>query len=262
MFPRAPRYLLVIVLLFLAAAITWGQRRLAALGDASTSQVVGAKEPASATGQEPDSPAVEYTYFVDVEGWYRITPYETAVRSAYDLSGGTTEALALAIPPVLGAWRQASDDQFIGDDPAIVYYLNHPTVALQRTYQDATGQSLTLTIVGNRGEDSFLLFSHTPETCYPGRLWQVVASRRESTLLGERPLYVQYLLTEHSQTGQQLMVLYWYLWDSPQRDPQAGVLSMRVNLFLADGQSQEAVMARAWDFVRQLFPEAAPWERF
>jgi hypothetical protein len=65
------------------------------------------------------------------------------------------------------------EDRYVADDPAVVFYLKNPSVALERTYQDPSGQQLTLTLIGNRGEDSYLLFSHTPETCYPGRLWQV-----------------------------------------------------------------------------------------
>ncbi len=203
-----------------------------------------------------------FTYFVDIEGWYRITPYETVVLSPYDLGADSTQAMAAALPATLGAWQQVGPDGYIGDDPAVVYYLGQPTVALQRTYQAPDGQTVTLALIGNKGEESFLLFSHTPETCYPGRLWQVVEHRRESALLDERPMYAQYLLTEQAQTGERLLTLYWYLWDSPQRDSREGVLSMRVNLFLQPGQSEEEALARAWDFVRVLFPHTLPWERF
>ena len=58
------------------------------------------------------------------------------------------------------------------------------------------------------------------------------------------------------------MVLYWYQWDSPQRDSEDGVLSVRVNLFIPPGQSEEAALARAWDFVSELFPVTIPWDRF
>jgi hypothetical protein len=75
-------------------------------------------------------------------------------------------------------------------------------------------------------------------------------------------MYAQYLLTRHVQTGEQLMVLFWYLWDDPQRDSRDGVLSMRVNVFLLPGQTEEAVLAKAWGFVRLLFPSTVPWERF
>ena len=184
------------------------------------------------------------------------------VQSPYDLTPDSTEALAQTLPAVLGEWKQIGPDDYIGDDPAVVFYLKHPTIALQRKYQDPAGLTLTLAILGNRGQDSFLLFSHTPETCYPGRLWQVVESRLESTSLDECQMHVQYLLTEHAPSGEKLMVLYWYLWDNPQRDSELGVLSMRVNLFVPPGHSEEEILARAWDFVRELFSNTVPWERF
>jgi hypothetical protein len=75
-------------------------------------------------------------------------------------------------------------------------------------------------------------------------------------------MHAQYILTEHADTGQKLMVLFWYLWDDPQRDSKDGVLSIRVNLFVPPGQSEETILARAWDFVRELYPAAIPWDRF
>jgi len=253
MLANSRRYLLIITLLLVGIGLTWGQRWK------SAAQVA----PLAQEGDQATEPQAEtFTYFVDVEGWYRITPYETVVQSPFDLTAESTETMAAALPSTLGEWQQVGPDQYIGDDPAVVYYLGQPTVALQRTYQGPSGQRVTLALVGNKGEDSFLLFSHTPETCYPGQLWQVAENRRESAALDDQPMHAQYLLTEHAQTGEQLMVLFWYLWDNPQRDSQDGVLSIRVNLFLAPDQTEEEALAQAWEFVRVLFPQTIPWERF
>jgi hypothetical protein len=153
-------------------------------------------------------------------------------------------------------------DLFLSDDPGVITYLGHPPVALQRTYQHASGQRLDLVLVGNAGDDSFLLFSHTPVTCYPGRLWQVVEHRRASALLDDRPMVAQYLLTEHAQTHYRQVTLFWYLWDSPNRDPKEGVLSVRLNLFVPPGMPEETALDQAWDFVRALFPVTVPWQRY
>jgi EpsI family protein len=257
------RYLLVIGLLLAGVLLTWGQRWSA---DARLSE--GPVLPTPSSPSEAEA-APQFIYFLDVEGWYRITPYETVVRSPYDFTAETTEGMAAALPAALGEWKQVGEDEYVGDDPDVVFYLKNPTVALQRQYQDGAGQTVTLAIIGNRGEDSFLLFSHTPETCYPGQLWQVVEKRQESTLLSPpppgaegQPMEAQYLLTEHGPSGRQLMVLYWYQWDDPRRDSEEGVLSVRVNLFIAEDQTPEQALERAWDFVRELFPEAIPWDRF
>lgn len=249
------RYLVIIALLCAGVAVSWGQRRVAGDGRAAPDAPVESSPP-------PGTSEPWYTYFLDVEGWYRITPYEAAVRSRYDLTGNSTGAIAAALPGTLGEWQQEGADEYIGDDPAVVAYLNHPTVALQRTYQGPGGQRLVLAIVGNEGEDSFLLFSHTPETCYPGRLWQMLDNGQESTTIGEQPVHARYLRMQHQETGERLLVLFWYLWDNPQRDARDGVLSMRLNLFVAPDEGEETVLARGWDFFRQLFPSALPWERF
>lgn len=260
MFASARRFVLIILLLLGALGLTWGQRWIADTRLSAGPPPVPA-EPMPGAGSSAVSPLM-YTYFADVEGWYRVTAYETVVRSPIDFSADSTKALGSAIPTTLGEWQQIGMDQDITDDEAVVFYLKHPTVGFQRTYQDPSGQSLTLTIIGNKGDDSFLLFSHTPETCYPGQLWQVVESRQESALLDDQPMYAQYLLTQHTQTGQKLMVLFWYLWDDPQRDSQEGVLSVRLNLFIPPDKDEAQVLAHAWDFVRLLFPSTVPWERF
>lgn len=251
------RYLVIIVLLGAGLVLVWAQGGMGTGGGPSGPSLTETGDPEAA-----EEPALEYTYFFDVEGWYRITPYEAAVRSAYDLTGDTTEAMAAGIPATLGGWRRVGADEDISDDPGVVAYLKEPTVALQRTYQDAAGHRLVLAIVGNEGADSFLLFSHTPETCYPGRLWRELDREQQSTLISGLPVHVNYLFMEQMESGERLVVMYWYLWDNAQRDARQGVLSMRLNLFVAPGEGAEAALARGWDFLRLLFPTVVTWERF
>jgi hypothetical protein len=261
MLASARRYFLIITLLLVSAAVVWVQRWTSTPSLPQRPQA-GSHQGDAEEAEQSDELLPPHVYFVDVEGWYRITPNEAVVQSHIDLSGDTSEAVAGAIPPTLGDWEQVGSDRYIADDPGVVYYLKHPTVAFERVFQDPEGQRLTLTIIGNKGEDSFLLFSHTPETCYPGRLWQVVESRLESALLGTQPMHAQYLLTQHAETGHRLMVLFWYLWDDPQRDSQDGVLSMRVSLVLPAGSTEERALKKAWGFVQEMFPSATPWDRF
>jgi hypothetical protein len=265
MLPGSRRYLLVIALLMLGVGLTWGQRITLAARMSSELPTSVEKADAAAGPQSElidAETATQFTYFLDVEGWYRITPYETVVRSPYDLTADSSEQMSEALPVRIGEWEKLGEDSYVGDDPAVIFYLKNPTVALQRTYQDPSGQSLNLGLLANKGDESFLLFSHTPETCYPGRLWQVVESRRESALLDDKPMYAQYLLTEHLDTGEKLMVLYWYAWDNPQRDSRDGVLSVRVNLVYSPDESDEHMLDRAWDFVREMYPATVPWDRF
>jgi hypothetical protein len=264
MLSASRRYLLILGLLLAGVAFAWSQHWFLASKPPPAAKPQATVPAGSATplaGQQ-DAPGLPFTYFVDVEGWYRITPYETVVRSAYNLVADTNTALTANLPRSVGGWVQAGDDVYVNDDPSVVEYLGHPTIALSRTYQDSAGHYLTLSLLGNSGEDSYLLFSHTPETCLPGRLWRIAESRRESIPIDDRSLSVQYLLTEHPGTSQRQIALYWYLWDTPERDSRAGVLSMRVYLFLSPGESEEDILARAGDFLRQLFPSTIAWDRF
>lgn len=250
MFSRSGRYFLIAALLALGVAVTWGQRWL----DSRPLTPV----PAAAGGER----ALGHIYFVDVEGWYRVTPYEAAVSSPYDLSADTNDTMSRTLPGVLGEWRQAGQDLDLSGDPIVVEYLAHPMLAWQRNYEDAAGQRLALIVIGNRGDASFSLFSHTPEICYPGNLWHLLENRRDSAPLGDGRMHARYLLVEHAETGERVVVLYWYLWNNAQRDARDGVWSMRINVYLLPGQSEAAGLARAWDFVRMLFSDTVVWERF
>ncbi|MGD8622930.1 MAG: hypothetical protein PVJ34_00205, partial [Anaerolineae bacterium] len=115
MFPLARRYLLVIGLLLVGLALTWGARRQAAgvagggaggPGTAAGGPGTAAGGPGTAAEETGVQEALAHLYFLDVEGWYRVTPYETVVRSPYDLTGGDNETLAAALPARVGAWEQ------------------------------------------------------------------------------------------------------------------------------------------------------------
>ena len=172
MLSNTRRHILVIGLLLLGIGLTWGQRWTQAARLESELEPLFSESQTESAGLESDEPGAGqamHTYFVDVEGWYRITPHETVVRSRYDLMGADSDRVAEALPATIGSWEQVGEDQFIADDPGVVQYLNRPTVALQRIYRHTLDQYVILSILGNTGDDSFLLFSHTPETCLPGR---------------------------------------------------------------------------------------------
>ena len=174
----------------------------------------------------------------------------------------TVPPLAATLPARLGDWEQQGADQDLSQDPLVAQYLGGPRVALQRFYVNADGQTLALVCIGNRGEESFLLFSHTPEICYPSSRWHLLANRRDQALLDDHSIFARYLFAEHAETGQRLLTLYWYLWDNPERDSRQGVLSLRLNLHLLPGQSEAAARDRVWGFARLLFPATVAWQRY
>ncbi|MGD8518370.1 MAG: hypothetical protein PVG54_15500, partial [Anaerolineae bacterium] len=115
MLSHSRRYLLIIGVLSAAIGLTWAQRWTAAAN--MPDEAVQAAGTPLGTADVTQA----QTYFVDVEGWYRITPYETVVRSPLDLTGGTSEEVARSLPATLGDWQQMGQDQYIADDPAVVY---------------------------------------------------------------------------------------------------------------------------------------------
>lgn len=193
-----------------------------------------------------------HTYFADVEGWYRITPHEAAVVSPYDL---TLEALPAALPMRLGPWQ--GEDRPIG--PEIVEWFDAPVVALQRAYTDERGRLVWVAIFGHRGPASFRLFEHTPASCYPLSGWSLSAQALEAVRLGKGTMYAQ---RSYARSGDdELVVLYWYLWDNPRRDPRDGVLSIRVSAPVA-GSREETLRLLKEDFIPRLFTAVIPWHRF
>jgi hypothetical protein len=54
--------------------------------------------------------------------------------------------------------------------------------------------------------------------------------------------------------------LYWYLWPDINRDPEQGVLTMRVHIPVVT--TDEDAVAAGVDFLRALFPQVISWHRF
>lgn len=200
---------------------------------------------------EADVPAGR-VYFADVEGWYRITSYEATVVSPYDL---TLAALPGALPMRLGPWEGI--DRPI--EPEIVEWFDAPVVALQRSYTDDRGRLVWLAIFGHRGPASFRLFEHTPASCYPLSGWSLTDQGLESIRLGGGTLHAQRSYARSG--GDELVVLYWYLWDNPRRDTRDGVLSIRVSAPVV-GSREEALRMLKEDFIPQLLTGVIPWHRF
>lgn len=204
----------------------------------------------------PEPPPVrpdERIFFSDVAGWYQRTPQEVAVRSPYALS---LDALPGGLPLSLGPWQ----GQDRPHDPAIDVWLSRPEVSIERTYRRADGELVWLTAFGSRGDKSFRLFEHTPQTCYPLSGWAIQDHRVTHLPLGPRPLAANYGLARHTD-GRRLVVLYLYLWDSPSRDAARGVVSLR--LAAPVSRSPESTLAMlGGDFLGRLFSGTLSWNRF
>ena len=232
------------------------RRRLLAASGAAIAVVAatglwwGGREPSPAP-----SPPDGYIVFADIEGWYRETPHEVALRTPYDLSlDGLPEGLPLRIGPWFGEERE--------HDPAVDVWFKDPEVSIERTYRRHDGELVWLSAFGSRGSKSYHLFEHTPDTCYPLGGWNIAHFEPRAFELDGRsnPLTTNYgeAVTDD---GERLVFLYVYLWRDPGRDPQSGVLSLRLASPVRESiEATRAVLAQ--DFLTRLFPATHGWSRF
>jgi hypothetical protein len=204
----------------------------------------------------PTGPALAahpgYTFFADTEGWYRITPNERAVVSPYQL---TLDKLPGSLPLQLGDWHGVD----LPNGPEINEWFDQPVVAIQRAYTDPAGRLVWLAVFGHRGPKSFHLFEHTPASCYPLSGWTMTAEDRDTIPVGRDVIHAQRGFARNGD--QRLVVLYWYLWDNPRRDPNDGVLSIRVSAPIA-GSDEATLELLKESFIPLLFTDVLPWHRF
>lgn len=201
------------------------------------------------------TPPHSHVVFADIEGWYRETQHEVALRTPFDL---TLDALPEALPMQIGPWF--GEDRL--PDPAVDEWFRDPELSIERTYRRQDGEIVWLSAFGSRGTKSYHLFEHTPDTCYPLGGWNIEHFKpRAFNLDGSASRLTTNYGEAVTDDGQRLVFLYFYLWRDPSRDPKAGVLSLR--LASPVRESVDATRAAlAEDFLTRLFPSTHAWSRF
>jgi hypothetical protein len=204
---------------------------------------------------EANPPAARFVVFADVDGWYRQTPAEVALSSRLDWS---FDALPDALPMALGSWIGGER----APDPAVDAWFRDPPVSVERTYRRGDGELVWLSAFGHRGRRSYHLFEHTPDTCYPLGGWAIehFAPQRMTLGDGPRPLTVNHGIAQR-EDGQQLVFVYFYLWDAPGRDPEDGVLSLRLAAPVRTSPAATLALLER-EFLPELFATTLPWRRF
>jgi len=208
-----------------------------------------------------DTPAPEtaphgFVVFADTAGWYRETPAEVALRTPIDFSLGS---LPGSLPFSLGHWVGADRPA----DPAVAEWFRDPEVAIERTYRREDGEIVWMAAFGSRGDKSFHLFEHTPDTCYPLGGWAIdhLGTARVDLRKGPRQLTVNQGVATYEVDGTRMVFLYFYLWDQPGRSSDDGVLSLRIaSPVTVDPDTTLAMLAD--DFLAQLFDTTFAWRRF
>jgi hypothetical protein len=204
----------------------------------------------AAVAAEPESPSAgNFVTLVDIEGFYGITPYERIVAGPHDFTVGPTFQ---NFPLVLGEWH--GSDLPITED--IRRYIN-PDHALHRVYSNAAGEVVYLSLFGSKGPKTFSLFEHTPLICFPANGWTVTAEGVIAMPVGSSQMFVRQVRATLGTAGYAAM--YWYIWESTDRNAEKGVTSVRVYATSAAGE--EAAFAAEQRFLQQLFNEVLAWRR-
>lgn len=227
-------------------------RRTLAIAAALAALALAATHLARRQMPAPERPAAGRVVFVDVVGWYGRSPDEVAVLTPHDL---TIDGLPEGLPMSLGDWRGADRPH----DTAVDVYLDRPDLTLERTYWRPDGEVVWVTAFGSRGAKSFRLFEHTPETCYPLGGWAIERFGRELVALGPLPLPVN--LGVASGPEGQMVFLYFYVWDSPDRDSELGVLTFRVAAPVSGAVARTRAMLTE-EFLPNMLGPTIPWSRF
>jgi hypothetical protein len=248
MFRNSTRYLIVVLLLVVAAGVSLAvSRGFPSLPGSSAIDQGDELGPGTSGG-------ATHVVIIDVEGWYRRTSYERALATAIDFT--LRENLFDGIPEELGPWRSEGGDMPMGAQ--VDEWYDSPEVALSRAYSREGENTIFLSIIGSRGGKSFHLFEHTALTCYPGSGWRIADVGLEKIDIGDSSVSVQRVIAEKEESRR--IILYWYLWTDPERRPENGVLSMTLHADV-DGSDEETIELLT-DFFRQLFPAVMPWRRF
>ena len=200
------------------------------------------------------TPSTDFTkldsYLIDVAGWYEITPNESVVATPLDFSIGELKAL----PDKLGRW--SSSPYQLG--PEVDQWFENPDLALSSIYRDEQGHQVWFSVFGSRSAKSYVLFEHTPITSYPAAGWTLIENGIVPVSIGDKSIRVQKATLAIAQ--ERRVVFYWYLWHDFNRDPEKGVMTMRLHIPVIT-TDQDAIEAST-DFLRALFSQVISWKRF
>jgi hypothetical protein len=186
-----------------------------------------------------------YAFVADVDTWQR-TERARLVRSPYDFSlAGDLGRIPLA----LGEWT----GEDVPQTNLEVFILLEPEQYVQRKYTLPDGRFLWLSLIGSRKSKSF----HSPQICYDADGWRTDAAS-EPIPLDDGELTALRLAARKPQDagGAQHAVLYFYLWPDAARDPQDGMVLVKLTAPIYGSLEETLAMEKA--FFRWLFTSARP----
>lgn len=185
-----------------------------------------------------------YEFVADIDNWQR-TERERAVTSPYSFN---LSAELSQVPLQLGEWQ----GQDVPQTNVEVFILLEPEQYLQRMYRLPDGRFVWLSLIGSRKSKSF----HSPQICYDTDGWQTEASS-EVVPLTEGEIYALKLIASKTYDGggtDEHVITYFYLWPSYARDPQDGMVLVKLTAPIYDSIDETVELEKA--FFRELFTSA------
>lgn len=184
-----------------------------------------------------------YEFVADVDSWQR-TEHERAVTTPFNFNLAADLA---QIPLQLGAW-QGED---VPQSNIEVFILLEPEQYVQRMYRLPDGRFVWLSLIGSRKSKSF----HSPQICYDTDGWKTEASS-EAVSLTQGEVYALQLVAQKAVDGGTVdhIITYFYLWPSYQRNPQDGMVLVKLTAPLYNSVDETVELEKA--FFRQLFTSA------
>jgi hypothetical protein len=193
---------------------------------------------------------LKYTYLIDVAGWYEITPNEAAVASPFDFSIEGAQKL----PEKIGNW--VGEPVALGGE--VDTWFENPDLAASSFYRDDKGNQLWFSVFGSKSRKSYVLFEHTPATSYPAAGWTLLSNNINPVPIDTRKISVNQAWLQLGT--EKRLALFWYLWNDFSRDPEKGVLTMRLHIPVIT--TDDAARAAGENFLREIFPAVVTWRRF
>jgi hypothetical protein len=137
-------------------------------------------------------------------------------------------------------------------------WFENPDLALSTFYRDDREHELWFSIFGSKSRKSYFLFEHTPATSYPAAGWTLEQQSVRRIAIDARTIAVQEAVL--SKGNERRIAFYWYLWNNFSRDPEAGLMTMRLHIPVIS--TDDDARAAGEDFLREIFPQVVPWRRF
>ena len=184
-----------------------------------------------------------YEFVTDVDNWQR-TEHERAVTAHFDFN---LRADLKQIPLKLGDWH----GEDVPQTNVEVFILLEPEQYVQRRYQLPDGRFVWLSLIGSRKSKSF----HSPQICYSSDGWTTEVSS-EVVPLDRGEVYTLRLVAQKEVNGINLdhIITYFYLWPSYQRNPQDGMVLVKLTAPLYGSVDESLELER--QFFRELFNSA------